>query len=352
MHHRLLLGSTALVGASVLFGGTALTSSSASAQTFVVTLSGFTEVGAVGATNETLSSGPDRGYDFFMDAEIHVRADGETDGGTKYGSKVELEADEFNSTNVDEVGLYFSGGFGRVELGDDDGAEDVMYVGGEDAQAGTGGIDGDTRNLASVQFSDTSDATKATYFTPRLAGFQLGASYTPDTGNFGAGQGTDNNGNLENSVGGGVNWTGAFGAVNLTLAAVGLLGSGENIPAGGDAQDAQSWAVGGLFGFGGFTAGLGYNSQDDQGGEADIINAGLKYGFGPANVSVGYTYNDTDGLNDDQNVIAASADFGLMPGVVLKGDVTYNTDDPGNDDSAGADQDDTWSGVLSVQLNY
>ena len=54
-----------------------------------------------------------------------------------------------------------------------------MFVGGEDAQAGTGGIDGDTTNL-DHPVPDTGDDAKATYFTPRIAGFQLGASFTPD----------------------------------------------------------------------------------------------------------------------------------------------------------------------------
>jgi hypothetical protein len=281
-----------------------------------------------------------------MDSEIHIRADGETDGGTKYGSKVELEVDEASTINADEVGLYFSGGFGRVELGDDDGAEDVMYVGGEDAQAGTGGIDGDTRNLAPVQFNDTSDATKATYFTPRLAGFQLGASFTPDTGNFGAGTGNSSGNDIENSIGAGANWTGELGPVNLTLSGVLLYGDNE-----GNGADSKDWAVGGLLGFGGLTAGLGYNSQDDRGGKADIVNAGLKYGFGPANVSVGYTYNDNDDVNDTQHVFVVSGDYGLMPGVTLKADASLNTDDPGY--KRGQEpQDDTYAGVLSIQLDY
>ena len=48
---------------------------------------------------------------------------------------------------VDEVNLFFADGFGRVELGRQDGADDVMFVGGADAQSGTGGIDGDTSKL-------------------------------------------------------------------------------------------------------------------------------------------------------------------------------------------------------------
>ena len=186
MRKNLLLSSTAIVGAGVLF-----TSAQPALADIELTISGQTEFGVVGASGDTLiNTERDRNYAFFLDPEINFNADGVTDSGINYGSKVELEVDvggndaflSDGDNNVDEVGLYFSGGFGRVELGRDDGAEDVMFVGGEDAQAGTGGIDGDTQNLTVVQIQDTGDAIKATYFTPRLAGFQVGVSFTPDTG--------------------------------------------------------------------------------------------------------------------------------------------------------------------------
>ena len=55
-----------------------------------------------------------------------------------------------------------------------------MGIGGADAQAGTGGIDGDTQNLVQFETPDTGDDAKVTYFTPRIIGFQLGASFVPD----------------------------------------------------------------------------------------------------------------------------------------------------------------------------
>jgi hypothetical protein len=47
--------------------------------------------------------------------------------GILYGSKIELEAGSGSGNGskakVDEVGLFFSGSFGRLELGQEDGAE-------------------------------------------------------------------------------------------------------------------------------------------------------------------------------------------------------------------------------------
>ena len=140
-----------------------------------MSLGGFTEFGVSAASRDTLADGPNRNYLFYMDNEVFINANGATASGILYGSKAELEAGSGNGNTedafVDEVGLYFSGNFGRVELGQEDGAEDVMFVGGEDAQAGTGGIDGDTANVTTFDITDTGDSNKATYFSPRVAGF-------------------------------------------------------------------------------------------------------------------------------------------------------------------------------------
>jgi hypothetical protein len=369
--HRLLLGSTALVSAGVL-----LTGATPARADIEVVLSGYTEFGAIGATDETLnSSGGDRGYTFFMDNEIRVQANGTTERGLKYGSYIAMEIgsgsspgtqgapgnsiglqtgpDQAGEVYVDEANLFFADGFGRVELGRQDGAEDVMFVGGADAQSGTGGIDGDTANLASVIGVQTSgDTTKATYFTPRLVGFQLGASYSTDSNDAG---GLDNIGGFAQLVGVGANWSHAFGGVALTVAAVGSFGSAdnENTQQGGglSGDDIKDYSIGALVAVGGLSFGIDAGQRTDF-NETDFANLGLKFKFGAASASVGYTYADVNNLNDTQHVFAVSGDMGLMPGVVLKGDVTYNSEDPGAGDSNGAEQNDTWSGVLSVQMDY
>jgi hypothetical protein len=293
-----------------------------------------------------------------MDNEVHIQATGVTDGGFTYGSYAEIELSsgddpgtQANGGNafVDEVNLFFSGGFGRIELGRQDGAEDLMLVGGEDAQSGTGGVDGDTANLCSGGCIDLNlgDVTKATYFTPRVGGFQVGASYVPDTGDDGGRDGAGFDTGHYNVVGGGANWVGAFGGVDLTLSAVGVYGDAED----DDNDERLDYAVGGLLGLGGLSFGATWGQKTDF-NETDWAHLGLKYAFGNASASVGYTYGDVDAFDDTQHVFVVSGDVGLAPGLKLKGDVSYNTEDPGNDDSAGADQDDTIAGVVSVQLDY
>jgi outer membrane protein OmpU len=369
MNHRLLLGSTALAGAGMLF------TSAASAQEEIagleVVLGGYTEFIVNAATNDTLNNdNHTRNYGFEMDNEIILRANGVTDGGIRYGSKVEVEVggggdagSNGDGISVDEVGLFFSGGFGRVELGRDDGAEDLMFVGAEDAQAGTGGLDGDTRNLGQIQFPDMGDTVKATYFTPRVAGFQAGASFAPDGDDNNNGLGSTEllagSDNRENMIGGGLNWVGVLGPVDLTLSAVGMYADVKGGDAGqaalGFQDDEKAWALGGLLGFGGLSFGVSFNDfegpTDAQKGQ--LISFGLAYGFGPANVSVGYEHDWNDNI-DNTNVFVVSGDLGILPGVTLKGDVSYNTEDAFKEvqDDGTTDSGSTLGGLVAIQLDY
>jgi outer membrane protein OmpU len=358
MQHKLLLGSTALVSAGLLMSGGAQAQEEMRVGGIEVVLGGYTEFGVSAASRDTLDDRSNtRNYAFFMDNELHLDANAATEGGILYGSHMELEVGSglgFDpSVTVDEIGLYFSGNFGRFEFGQEDGANDVMGIGAADAQAGTGGIDGDTTNLVQFESLDTGDNTKATYFTPRIAGFQLGASFAPDDGD-GV---TDNDGGFENNVSGGANWVGALGPLDLTVAATAIWGQKEPGPPGAgtdDNDDLFSWDAGVLLGFGGLSAGVnGWQNTDPNSIEAYGIAGGLKYGFGAANVSVGYALEDPQGdaPGDTNNFFVASGDVGLLPGVTLKGDVSYATDDP-NAHADEDDPDDTIAGIVTVQLDY
>ncbi len=335
MTKNLLLGSTALVGAFAL-------AAPAFADVEVV-LSGQVEFGASAGDEETIDSDSNRGYFFFMDSETKIQAEGAADNGVNYSAKVELEVDADNDggdVNADEAVLAFWGGFGRVELGREDGAADNMFVAGEDFQAGTGGIDGDPANLDLPGVNDSGDAAKITYFTPRVGGFQLGASFTPDTGDD-ENDSDDDAGDIEEHVELGANFTTSAGGADVTLSAVASIGDAEV----GD-EDLEDYAIGGGVEFGGLGIGVGYIIKEDL-AEGDGFTVGVKYGFGPANVSAGYSYDNPDD-EDETGVLAFSADYGLFPGVTVKADVAFNDDD----DDTGADDDKTTAGVLTVQIDY
>ena len=87
---------------------------------------------------------------------------------------------------VDELSLKIGGGWGSVELGANDGAEDIFKLYGGTIAAGTGGVDGDQHTVkGGVNYAgtggnagsgDSSDALKATYLSPKVSGFQAGVS--------------------------------------------------------------------------------------------------------------------------------------------------------------------------------
>jgi len=347
MTKNLLLGSTALVGAIAM-----------AAPAFAdieVTLSGQVEFGAEVFDDEAGSNG--RGYFFFMDSETKIQAEGAADNGVNYSAKVELETDadrgaEANDTddddqlddfsdgevNADEAVLAFWGGFGRVELGREDGAADNMFIGGEDFQAGTGGIDGDGINLNINLVDDSGDAAKITYFSPRLGGFQVGASFTPDVGDDQ--DDSDVEGDIEEHWELGANYTLSAGGADVTL--TGVASIGDNEVAGED--DLEDYGIGAGVEFAGLGLGIGYAFREEA-DEGNGLTLGAKYGFGPASVSLGFSHDDPD-EGDKSNVYVASADYGLFPGVKLKGDLSYN------DDDSDADGESTTAGVVSIQVDY
>jgi hypothetical protein len=300
---------------------------------------------------DTSGNDSDRGYAFDMDNEIVFRANGSTDAGVNYGSKIEVEMDvNGNDVRVDEAVVFFSGGFGRIELGREDGAEDIMFVDAGTVSAGTGGVDGDTANLGPINVTDSGDATKVTYYTPRIAGFQFGLSFTPDTGdgeNFSISG--DKTGDREAHLGAGLNWTGQLIGLDLTVA--GIIQRADHEPGGGGGSndDQLSYGLGATIGIGGFSIGGSVQQDEDYNGQDDqtIANIAGAIGIGNGNVSLGYNFVDDDADDDSQHIVAVSFDYPLMPGVTFKADVANN-----NNAGGGDDQDNALAGVASVQVDW
>lgn len=338
-----VLGTSALAGIAFVGLGGALPAHAQSSGLDVI-VGGFIAFEVNGASENALDGdleeGADRGYEFSTDSELHIRVQGETEGGTLYGAKIEFEADQNTDNNVDEVGLFFSGGFGRIELGADDGAEDVMMLDATSIAAGSGGLDSESDFImgSNAYIFDTSDAVKATYYTPRVGGFQAGVSFTPDTGDEGDNDNLSGSrsGDNENSVALALNYEGEFGPAALGLAAVGHYAKGEE-NAGGigsdRSDDIRSYALGSTLGFGDLQF-AGSWGQNLRANELDFITAGVAYDFGFVNTSFNYNYVDpaeedtvlSSGAISDgttRHIFVVSADTGLAPGLSLTADVAY-----------------------------
>ncbi|WP_158047866.1 porin [Skermanella pratensis] len=314
-----------------------------------VTLGGYTEFFAATYDDDTGSDRTSREFQF--EAEIVVKADGKADNGLLYGAKIELQntgiSDTTNTTGVtiDEASVYLGGTWGRLELGDFDGASDTLKI--YAPVVGVEQIDGDYVDFAGGQpnfgmhIPNSGDVTKIMYLTPRIAGFQAGASYTPESDSEGQNVVLRKNFSTYKDIGEfGVNYTGEFGGLGVALGATLTTASSGSTS---DVEDFTAWNLGAQFTFGGFAFGGGYVDAGDfllptTGAIDDDQTAwhvGGSYTVGPFAVAAsylnaeGYTgaYGGSTDYSDDYQAFSVGATYALAPGMILETEVTFFEDD-------------------------
>ncbi|MCH7813255.1 MAG: porin, partial [Planctomycetes bacterium] len=225
---RALLGTTAVVGLGLLLPAPVF-----AAEPMVFSIDGTITIEAYFVDQDDESRFTGRSTHLETDdGGFNLRARGEADNGLVYGAKIEVDTDGGGGTlAIDEQMIFFSGGWGRLELGNEDGAEDVMYTSAASLAVGSGGIDGGSGSVFDVNgvsvtspdIVDSGDATKITYFTPRINGIQLGITYAPDTGADATDSlrtlAADGNNQLD-FIGFGANFVQTFDEVSIRLAVV------------------------------------------------------------------------------------------------------------------------------------
>ena len=177
---KLLLGSTALAAAASLSTNVVLADVSVSGSyefTYQSQDSGITSEGS--------------SFDQFTnDSDVKFSFTNKTDSGLTIGMHVVMEGG-----NEDESNMTISGGFGKLQLGADDGAGDQLtrtahdLVGPDALNDGGGAVLG-SGNLADDNadlINDVNDQNAITYILPTMGGLTVGATYRD------AGSGTANN---------------------------------------------------------------------------------------------------------------------------------------------------------------
>ena len=363
--HRLLLASTALSGL-VAVPSSLEAAEVAPGGALDVTLSGFARFLATGGDWDATQLDPDlsRELDFQNDTEVHVIARAKDEQtGLEYGGTIEFEADTNRTDNADETWIFVRGGFGEVRLGDQDGAAAFsgMAVSAATIAAGTGGLDGtqvDTYVTKAYEPLGTSDATKIFYYTPTMAGFQLGGSYTPQLDGIDSGA---NNGDAlattdveaQNVVEGAIVFEDELGEVGTTLGVSGLLGEikDEATFGGDDWWALQGGAVLELFGF---SLAGSYLIEEEGDFAQQAVTAGIAYEFGPLAVSLNYAYTletDTYDFDNPSNLIL-SATYALAPGLTLDGDLAVIDNDLTGELAGEFNDDNGVAGVVQLGLAF
>jgi outer membrane protein OmpU len=334
----MLSGSKALRMA-LLAGVAAAAAPVYGAQAQLTVLGGFTTFRAATYDSDTPGA---TSREFQNETEIHIRADGKADNGLLYGAKIELENEASGGGIVtDEASVYAGGAWGRITLGDDDGAGDELFV--YAPVVGNGQIDEDWFDFAGpgidtddlLSPTDTSDATKITYLSPVLGGLQAGVSYTPQSDDeaqsvvgFKAVDPDADENLYKDLVEAGISYTREFAGVSLVLAGAYVHGDAKE---GSTAQDFDAWGVGTQIGWRGFKLGGSYNDNGDSQIETEepgtkSWNVGLAYEADDWGVAAQYQKVDVTGR--DINIYAVGAEYQIAQGLTFGPEVIFFDDDP------------------------
>ena len=359
----LLLVTTAIVGLPSLTAPS-LAVTPATGNDYEVSISGDLRLTFHAADNavESVDDPPqDRGYSLTADeSEVTFAASAVTEGGVEYGFEIQVQTQTDDELAADETWVFVDGVFGRIEIGDQNDAADRLHVGGEEAAAGRGGFDGDPFSLVatgvaitSAPVSATFKATKAIYFTPRIAGLQGGVSFTPDSGQFGGVTPSDADfdpddpsdpGELEAVISLGANFVGEVEGLSFTLSGVGEFGRFE-----APAFERQAlFAVGILLNYVDLSVGAGYvdfsdgglpKEADTTGGTANGADGGravtlaASYTAGDWTVGATWLHADSDaGRFEDTgieiadpvtNIFSLGLNYAVAPGLDIAVDANY-----------------------------
>ncbi|MCV2867207.1 porin [Defluviimonas sp. WL0002] len=300
---KVLLASTALFA----FAGAAAAE---------VSLSGYAEIGVFG--------GDDVDTQFHNDIVINVNMSGSTDNGLEFGAKVQFD-DTNGSSNIngwpryDDEAVWVSGSFGKVTLGETDGAYDwalsEIYMG-------------------TSLFDDHSTHAGAYWFTGADGWYDNQVMrYEYSFGDFAAGISAemDDTGTGDTIMAIGVKWSGNMGGVDL---GVGLGYQSAN------SMDAVGLSLSAAMA-NGVNVTAGYADDEFWGGEW----WGLGVGYTAGALLVQANYGEWDYGDSGWGLVA---NYDLGGGAVAM--FGYGSSSSGSGGSFNGNGDDTWSAGLGLSF--
>lgn len=337
-----------------------------------VMLGGYVDIHA-GFFDSDIAS-EDNDMDFVNETEIHINADGKTDSGLEYGVQIQLEL--ATTTNgdgrrlrTDEASLYVGGTWGRVVLGDDDGAIANMAV--YAPTVGIGQLDGVGFKFNSGFFDNvngyaffpdvTFDSTKVSYFSPEFSGFTFGVSFTPSNDSAAEGDAVklSETPNAENILEGMVAYSGEFSGVSVSASAgvMRALDDG-NAPSPNNFEE-TIWTAGAQLGYAGFTLGGSYVDFNKFAGSGYLFdgvweyswNVGLRYETGPFGIAVQYAA--IEGTNDaEETGWGVGVSYTVAPGLSVGADYLYYDVDAGTSPTSPLTTDEGSMFIVSTRVAF
>jgi predicted porin len=308
-----------------------------------------------------------RNYGIFRKSRIEFEGLSRLDNGIKVGFRIQLRGEATEGDQIDRSYIFGDTPVGRFELGKQRGPAFQMHVAapnpfdadgrgfGQDYPDFVGLTQPDVNMVTLVgghlTYIDTFKYEKIAYYTPRLAGFQLGLSYAPQSCSVGAPTGPNTCGignglnpdNLigeqKNGLGVAANYAIGFGGIDI-LASAGWYGSTLEANTTNRAfSDRRSWNVGAQIGYAGFTLGAGYMT-DNSGIRAGLVfnplpsrqhhwNVGLAYAWDRWRVGVGYYHSAVEARDDTgarlgqdrYQGVSLGAGYRVGPGILINGGI-------------------------------
>lgn len=312
-----------------------------------------------------------------FDGEVQFSGKAELDNGLTFGFQAELEVPTVGD-QIDEVFMTIEGAFGKLVLGGDNSASYVMGLGLWDPYVGVPINSGWVSDFAppppgmtiafrspsvSTAIDITNDDNTFKYFTPRIAGFQFGVSYTPNA-SF---SGNPTNGSVDTA---GLTYSNGWSvAANFIQSFngfdIGVSGgyaraqAGDAIEAlGGD--DIQQVMAGGYIAVSGFKVAGSYaneidgrlNSTGTVSTEGDSYLIGASYSADPWTVGVAYFTGRVEGnpaisADDEQDAFSIGVQYQVGPGIAAAANLLYAA----YDTEEGEDSD-AFAGAVGFSLSF
>ena len=242
------------------------------------------------------------------DAEIIFKGKGKSKSGIEFGFQVQLEAEgSGEGDHIDENYIYAKGLFGKFELGAENNAAYKMQVSAP-RPFGWKTFDNNFKTWSKVSNFDKplldgvdSDALKLNYYSPKLSGFQIGYSVTPDASD----KDGDSNLYVQESDGSGkgtasslgLAYAGKFGGVKVKASyGVDTLDEDPGVASREDTALGLSVSAGNVtFGGTSFT-------KEAGGQETDVLHYGVQYKLNPA-TNLGVVLHNQEAPNGDKTDI-------------------------------------------------
>jgi len=321
---KALIGTTALIAVGLLNVAAAQ-----AADKIKLGVGGFYNTG-IGFSSEDDGVGElgagDRNHAINVDSEVSFRGSTTLDNGIEVGFQAELEiADNTTADRIDEHYVWFENMdvWGRVEIGDRDGAEaktmtfgpavNFQVITGLTAMTwrnGPGAASGNTAFFGPVVLGGAlflGDSTKVTYYTPKFSGLQLGVSYTPESSENQKGLATDSTaGDTSEGKAVGASWAGSMGDASVRASAGWSSADAEGLLS----NDRTQWVAGLNVSMNGWQFGGGYVNDETNGGAVTATNiqydniqyrVGLVYSTGAYTTGVAYANQTVDAATGEDS---------------------------------------------------